>query len=84
MPTLTIELPDAVYRALIRHSPSDLTQQLRLALACQWYAQGEISQGKGAEIAGLSRAEFIDECAKRYIPVGQYSPDEVLEELRRA
>jgi predicted HTH domain antitoxin len=55
-----------------------------LALACQWYAQGEISQGKGAEIAGLSRAEFIDECAKRYIPVGQYSPDEVLEELRRA
>jgi len=34
-----------------------------LAAAVEWYAQERISQGKGAEIAGLSRAEFIDELA---------------------
>ncbi len=82
MTTITLTLPDDVYGAL-RKAPRDFTQELRLAAACHWYAQGQIAQDKAAEIAGLSRAEFIDELAHRHIPVGQYSVAEVLEEIGR-
>jgi predicted HTH domain antitoxin len=48
-----------------------------------WYSQGEISQSKAAEIAGSSRAEFIDELSHRRIPVVQVTPEELNEEMRR-
>jgi predicted HTH domain antitoxin len=31
-----------------------------LAAAVKWYEMKQVSQGRAAEIAGLSRAEFID------------------------
>jgi predicted HTH domain antitoxin len=50
-----------------------------LAAAIHWYSQGQISQGKAAEIAGVSRAEFLEELFQRKIPAVQVT----LEELRR-
>ena len=35
-----------------QHSPA----RCRLAAAIEWYREGRISQGQGAEIAGLNRA----------------------------
>ena len=83
MTTITLDLPDDVYSTL-RKAPQDFTRELLLAAACHWYAQGQISQGKAAEIAGLSRAELIDELSRRHIPVGQYSIEEVLDEISHA
>jgi predicted HTH domain antitoxin len=83
MTIVTIEMPDDVFGTL-RKSPQEFSQEMRIAAACHWYSQGVVSQGKGAEIAGLSRAEFISELARRRIAVGQYSLDEVLEEVGRA
>jgi predicted HTH domain antitoxin len=80
MTTVTIELPDDVYSAL-RRSPQEIIREMRLAAAVEWYAQERISQGKGAEIAGLSRAEFIDELARRKIPVAQIRPEELWQEV---
>jgi predicted HTH domain antitoxin len=51
--------------------------------AQQWYAQQRISQDKGAEIAGISRAEFIDELSNRRIPVDQATFEELMEESQR-
>lgn len=83
MATLMIDLPDSIFPALHR-APEELVKEMRIEAAAQWYAQQRISQGKAAEIAGLSRAEFIDELSRRRIPVIQVSFDEVMEEMRRA
>ncbi|NEX18042.1 MAG: hypothetical protein C1943_15870 [Halochromatium sp.] len=83
MATFTIDLPDSVFPALHR-APNELIRDMRIEAAAQWYAQQRLSQGKAAEIAGLSRAEFIDELARRRIPVIQVSFDEVMEEMQRA
>ena len=83
MATVTIELPDTVFSAL-RHAPNEFVEEMRIEAATQWYAQQRISQEKGAEIAGISRAEFIDELARRRIPVVQVSFEELMAEVRRA
>ena len=80
MTTVTIELPDDVYSTL-RRSPEEVIREMRLAAAVEWYAQERISQGKGAEIAGLSRAGFIDELARRKIPVVQIRPEELWQDV---
>ena len=53
MKTITLEMPDDA-TALDWCSEDDFPRQLRLAAAIFWYERGLISQGKGAEIAGLS------------------------------
>jgi predicted HTH domain antitoxin len=82
MPTVTIEVPEGALSAL-RLSPAEFVSEMRLAAALLWYSQGEISQSKGAEIAGTSRAAFIDALAHRRIPVVQVSADELSEEVDR-
>jgi predicted HTH domain antitoxin len=82
MTTVTIDLPESVFSAL-RRAPDELVQEMRIEAAAQWYAQRRISQEKAAEIAGLPRAAFIDELARRRIPVIQASLEESLEEARR-
>jgi len=82
MKSMTIELPETVFSAL-RKAPAEFVKEMRIEAATQWYAQERISQEKGAEIAGISRAEFINELARRRISVYQASFDEVMEEVRR-
>ena len=58
-------------------APSPLPPPAHLCIL--WYSRGEISQSKAAEIAGTSRAEFIDEFAHGRIPVAQVTAEELLE-----
>ncbi|PZN70596.1 MAG: hypothetical protein DM484_28145 [Candidatus Methylumidiphilus alinenensis] len=80
MTTVSIELPETVFSAL-RLSPKDFVNEMRIAAAVQWYAQQQISQGKAAEIAGLSRAAFIDELFRRKVPACQVTIEELREEV---
>ncbi len=36
----------------LRRSPQEVGQQMRLAAAILWYAQGRLSQSRAAELAG--------------------------------
>jgi predicted HTH domain antitoxin len=82
MATVTFDVPEGALSAL-RLSPTEFVKEMRVAAALLWYSRGEISQSKGAEIAGTSRAEFIDELAHRRIPVAQVTPEELKEEIHR-
>ena len=82
MATVTFDVPEGALSAL-RLSPTEFVKEMRVAAALLWYSRGEISQAKGAEIAGTSRAEFIDELAHRRIPVVQATPEELKEEIHR-
>ena len=54
---------------------------MRIAAAIQWYHQELISQGKAAEIAGLSRADFLDALFRAKVPACQVTVEELKEEL---
>jgi predicted HTH domain antitoxin len=80
--TLTMNLPETIFSA-VRWSPDEFIREMRIEAAAQWYAQQRISQEKAAEIAGVTRAEFITALAQRGIPVVQAEFDEIMEEMRR-
>ena len=81
MTTITYEFDPGIFGAL-RLSPIEFAQEMRIAAAVQWYAQGRVSQGRAAEIAGLCRAEFIEELFLRKVPACQVTAEELFEELR--
>ena len=76
MPTITFDLPEGALSAL-RLSPTEFVKEMRVAAALLWYSHGRISQSKAAEIAGTSRAEFINELSYRHIPVVQVTAEEL-------
>ena len=83
MRTITLEMPDDAV-ALGWCAEEDFPRQLRLAAAIHWYDRGLISQGKGAEIAGLTRAEFIDELGRANVSAIQTSVEELKAEREQA
>jgi predicted HTH domain antitoxin len=80
MVTVTVEIPDSAFSALGR-SPEEFAREMRIAAAIQWYHQTLISQGKAAEIAGLSRADFLDALFRANVPASQVNIEELKEEL---
>jgi predicted HTH domain antitoxin len=80
MATITVEVPDSAFSAL-RRSPQEFAREMRIAAAIQWYQQTLISQGKAAEIAGLSRADFLDALFRAKVPASQVTIEELKEEL---
>ena len=80
--TIQHELPTSAFSAL-RMAPDDFAREMRIAACVQWYAQGLLSQSKAAEIAGLSRAEFLLELGRRNVSAFQATDDELLGELRQ-
>lgn len=80
MPTIKYEMPASIFSAL-RLSPEEFAKEMRIAACVQWYAQEIVSQGKAAEIAGLSRSEFLEELFRRKVPASQATYEELIEEI---
>ena len=82
MPVVTFDFPDETI-AKLGGTPDDFSRELRQAAAIFWYSKGMVSQGKGAEIAGLSRREFIEALGRAEVEVIQVTIEELKEEVER-
>ena len=80
---ITIELPEGAFSAL-RKNPADFVKEMQLTAAVKWYEMGTISQAKAAEIAGISREEFLRSLGRFNISPFQTSPEELAEEFKDA
>jgi len=77
-----VELPDGAFSAL-RTTPELFVKEMRLAAAVKWYELGLVSQSKGAEIAGVTRHEFLDALGRFGVSPFQVTADQLAEEVAR-
>jgi len=82
MSPVTVMIPDDTFAA-VRRSPDEVAPEMRIAVAVRWYELGLVSQGKGAEIARLSRVEFLDALSEFGVSASQESEADVREVLIR-
>jgi predicted HTH domain antitoxin len=79
----TIELPESAFSAL-RKPPAEFIEEMKRAAVVKWYEAGLISQDKAAEIAGLSRYEFLGLLSQYNVSTMQYTRETLEEELNYA
>ncbi len=82
MVRISIELPREVLSAL-RQDPAGFVREMRVAAAVKWYENSIVSQSKAAEIAGLTRAGFINALNRFKVTPFQYSADDLISEVTR-
>lgn len=62
--------------------PSNLSEdEAKLLLAVKLYEVGKASPGQAAKLAGLSKRAFVEVLGLYKVPVFNYSPEELRQEL---
>lgn len=83
MTTITIELPEQIQQALNR-TTGEMSRDVKLYAALMLYQLGKLSSGMAAQMAEISRVEFLYLCGEYGISVFQYTPEELEAELNHA
>lgn len=80
MTQLQLDLPEG-FELAVNLTTAELESQVRLMAALKMFELGKLSSGKAAELAGVSRVEFLDLCGRYQVPVIQYDEDDLTREL---
>ncbi|MBN1487092.1 MAG: UPF0175 family protein [Anaerolineae bacterium] len=81
MKEITFEYPEGLELA-VQTTPEELRAQIRLMAALKMFELGKLSSGKAAQLAGMSRVEFFEQCGRYRVSVFNYSPKEMENELQ--
>ena len=76
------KIPEEIL-TFLSQDETEFTKQARLFTALQLFKKHKLSFGKAAELAGVSKDEFLIELDKNNINYISYDPAELKEELER-
>ena len=82
MTDIKFKIPKEILNAL-NQDKVEFTKQSRLYTALQLFKNHKLSFGKAAELAGLSKDEFLMELDKNNIDYISYDSEELKSELKR-
>jgi predicted HTH domain antitoxin len=81
MATVNIEMPSELPSALGKR-PADAVREIQLMAALKLFECGRISGGMAAELAGLTRAEFLAVCGQHGVSVFQQTAEELADDVK--
>lgn len=81
MTHVDVPVPDSLFASL-RKAPHEVAAEIRIAAAIHWYQQGTISMERAAEAAGMGRADFLAELARRRVDVFAIDDQALARELK--
>jgi predicted HTH domain antitoxin len=81
MKTVTVEVPEDAVRKF-GGDEARFGREMYESAVVQWYEEGRISQGKGAELLVISRAAFLELLFRHKVSPFQYTPEELAEDLK--
>jgi len=62
--------------------PFNLSEdEAKLLLAVKLYEVGKVSLGQAAKLAGFSKRAFIDVLGRYHVPIFDYAPEELQQEV---
>ena len=79
--TLQMELPESIF-AVLHQDKQELVNMVKLCAAIKLYELRRLSQEKAAELAGMSRGEFLLALKEFEVTPYQYDSYEVLAEVK--
>ncbi len=80
MSQVQLNLPEG-FKQAVHLTAAELESQIRLMAALKMFELGKLSSDKAAELAGVSRVEFLELCGRYRVPVAQYGPGELEREV---
>lgn len=78
---LKIKYPSGFEHA-VHMTKEEIEQHIRLMAALKMFELGKISSGKAAELAGMSRTEFLEACGRYRVSIFNYPDGEVETEIK--
>lgn len=79
---LKIKYPTGFEHA-VHMTKEEIEQHIRLMAALKMFELGKVSSGKAAELAGMSRVEFLETCSRYRVSVFNYPAEEIEEEIKK-
>ena len=71
------------FESAVHMTKNEMEQHIRLMAALKMFELGKISSGKAAELAGLSRGEFIESCSRYQVSLFNYPLEQIEEEIKK-
>ncbi|RKH75114.1 UPF0175 family protein [Corallococcus praedator] len=83
MTTIQITIPEEVLISL-KATPDNLSRELCLLAALKLFELGRLSSGRAAQLAGLSRVEFLNSLGRYQVSPFALSAEELAQDVQNA
>ena len=83
MTIINLEIPEEILLSL-KETPSSISQEILLLAAVKLFELGKLSSGRAAQLAGMSRLQFLTTLEKYKVSVFNFPADELEQDIYNA